>query len=74
MEQQKFFFTFGGNHYHPESGVRMKDYWIEITGTSEQARDKMVEIFGIKWSMQYNENTFEPKFFPNGCYQKIKIR
>ena len=44
--EQFWYFTFGGNHLHPHG-------YKKIWGTFGSARDEMVRVYGIKWSMQY---------------------
>lgn len=66
----KHYFTFGQNHVHPLTGVAMRDYWVEFEGTFEDARNKMFELFGNKWSMHY-EGSIDESYFPNGRYETI---
>jgi hypothetical protein len=68
----KWYFTFGQNHLHPLGGYSMKDFWIEVYGSHEEAREKVTRRFGDKWSMQYPEDAFDKKFFPKGCHEIIK--
>lgn len=42
----KWAFTFGVGH-----GLR--NYYVVIEGTYDEAKDKMMELFGRKWSWQY---------------------
>ena len=72
-KQRINYFTFGQNHFHPTTGEAMKDYWIEVIGGGSEAREKIVSIFGAKWSMHYNEDDFSSEYFPKGCYQKIQL-
>jgi hypothetical protein len=73
MEEMKtFYFTFGQMHTHPKTGEPMKDHWIEIVAPSEgAARDKMYELFGVKWSFQYDEQNFDTSYFIKGCHSRI---
>ena len=53
----------------------MKDYWVEVTGgTFIQAREKIVEKYGRKWSMQYSDATWNQRHFPKGRYETIEIK
>lgn len=70
-KKSTYYFTFGCNHVH--DGQLMADYWVEIHGTDEEARDKMFELYGEKWSMQYSEENFDRFWFPKGCYKRIVI-
>lgn len=76
MSAYTHYFTFGQAHVHPETFEPMKDYWIEIMASSRnEAREKMVEIFGLKWGLQYCERYFMKiyRMFPRGCYAKYEI-
>lgn len=65
-----FYFTFGQDHFHPETCVLLSDYWIRTIGFSFiEARKLMFGLFESKWSFQYNENDFESQYFPKGCYE-----
>ncbi len=43
---QKWYFTFGSNHAHPNG-------YVVIEGTFKEAREEMIELYGRNWSMQY---------------------
>jgi hypothetical protein len=47
-KKQNWYFTFGSGQ--PNDGKFIKFY-----GTFEEARQKMWDAFGAKWSMQYSE-------------------
>lgn len=70
---QKWYFTFGQNHTHPDTGQSMKDYWVESYGTYDEARQRMVAKYGRQWSMQYSEDNWEDhaKWFPKGRYENL---
>lgn len=71
-----YYFTFGQSHCHPETGERLKDYWVEIdTDDFVKAREKMFKEFDRKWSMQYDEKEFMRirKLFPKLCYARFDI-
>lgn len=69
---QTYYFTFGQQHVHPETGEKMRNYWVEIfAANSEEARITMFNIYGAKWSFQYTQDDFKPEYFPSGCYEKI---
>jgi hypothetical protein len=55
----KFYFTFGCGQAHENC------YHIIEADTSSEARKKMFERFGQKWSMQYDEKGW----FRNGTNQ-----
>lgn len=81
----KYYFSFGQQHIHPETGDALKDYWVEVimhddssklssmdvSILKEKARKIMFTRYGKKWSMQYEENQFNRDYFPKGCYQKL---
>ena len=62
-----FWFTFGQAHTHSFNGKTLdKDCVIEMEAPSyEAARARMIELFGGKWSMQY-EGMPEMKYYPKG--------
>lgn len=47
-KQNNWYFTFG-------NGQPYYGYFIKLYGTFNEARQKMVNAFGLKWSMQYSE-------------------
>lgn len=54
-------FTFGQTHVHSSCGRTFdKDTVVKIT--SDDPRTRMVELFGVKWGMQYNEKP-DMKYF-----------
>lgn len=61
------YFTFGQCHTHRINNQTLDcDTVVKIT--AEEPRDKMFELFGPKWSMEYDT---EPnmKFFPKGIIE-----
>lgn len=70
---KKYYFTFGTNHTHPETGDSMGDYWVEVHAENDnEARTIVISKFGLKWSIQYDPETFEQRWFPKGCYEILK--
>lgn len=65
------YFTFGQCHAHAVNGITFdKDCVVEIT--AEDPRQTMVDTFGAKWSMQYDEMPPETlRHFPRGI---IKLK
>ena len=63
----KTYFTFGQIHTHSINGQTLdKDWVVEIeTKTREEAREKMFELFGRKWAIQYSKKP-TMSFFPKG--------
>ena len=63
----KTYFTFGQNHAHRYNNITLdKDIVIEMsTKTHEQAREKMFELFGQKWSQQYDDK-IDLSYYPRG--------
>lgn len=45
-EKQDWYFTFGSNHEYAYC-------YTVIKGTREEAREQMVEMYGLKWAFQY---------------------
>lgn len=61
------YFTFGQGHIHTyNEEILDKDIVVKIT--AEDPRSRMFELFGNKWSMQYDEIP-NMKFFPRGIYE-----
>ena len=64
----KFFLTFGQQYRqerHPFGGH--PDGWFEVEAESEdQAREKIFEAMGPRWSFLYNEDDFTADYFPRG--------
>lgn len=60
------YFSFGQAHVHKINGIVFdKDIIVKIT--DEAPRKRMIELFGLKWSMEYHgKPTME--FFPRGIY------
>ncbi len=52
MKKEYWYFTFGVGH-----GNRM--FFVRIKGTSGEARERMIELFGTMWAFQYCEKEFE---------------
>lgn len=47
-------FTFGHGHVHPVTGEPLHRRFVRLTGSNEEeARDKMVRLFGVRWAFQY---------------------
>lgn len=64
-----FFIIFGQNHVHPETGEKMKDYYVEVEAPNRaEAYDKTRARFGLRWSLMYEEKQFEASFYPKGNY------
>ena len=66
----KTYFTFGQNHTHRYNNVTLdRDIVIMMeTKTHEEARKKMFELFGQKWSSQY-DNGMDLSYYPRGVYK-----
>lgn len=74
-----YYFTFGTAHV-TNDGVRLQNYWVRVLAKNTgEARDKFVEQFTSiemespdKFAFQYNDQTFEPEYFPSGEYRLIE--
>jgi len=53
-EPREWIFTFGGGHVHPATGESLSRRFVRLAGTKRAARERMVALFGIKWSHQYD--------------------
>lgn len=63
-EQKTLWFTFGQGQAHHLAGFTYDpDIVVKITAADPRAR--MVELFGMEWSMQYGEEP-DLTFFPRG--------
>jgi hypothetical protein len=51
--EQDWFFTFGADHTHPETGLRLGRNFVRIHGTCDTTREAMFKVFGNRWSHQY---------------------
>ena len=60
----KWYFSFGSGQVH-------NGKYHEIEGTFEEARKKMFERFGAKWSMQYSEKQWNNPSVDSMGYQGI---
>jgi hypothetical protein len=52
-EERDWIFTFGHGHYHPITGEPLVRRFVRVHGTWLGSRQKMLALFGQKWSMQY---------------------
>lgn len=50
---QDWFFTFGADHTHPDTGQRLGRNYVRIHGTCDSTREAMFAVFGNRWSHQY---------------------
>ena len=54
MEEQDWIFTFGYDHTHPVTGESLATRFVRVSAqTYVQARERMHESFGNRWSHQY---------------------
>src|SRR5688572_6860804 len=54
MEEQDWIFTFGYDHTHPVTGESLATNFVRVSAqTYVQARERMHESFGNRWSHQY---------------------
>lgn len=78
-EMSLFLFTFGQDHIHIYKTVGRRitldrDSVVEIDApNSGAARIKMFELFGRKWSMQYDGGKLNLEYFPRGIVLKLKV-
>lgn len=54
-EEQNYYFTFMLRQ------EELKDKYVKVFGTYNEARAKMVNNFGIEWAFQYTEKEFLPQ-------------
>jgi len=56
-----------GGQSHP-----LRDNWIEIVAENDGlARERMVESFGDKWALQYEDADWKPEYFPGGRVGRV---
>lgn len=53
-ETQDWFFTFGFDHTHPDTGDSLGKSYVRIYGTFSSARAEMNAAFGNRWASQYS--------------------
>lgn len=64
-----FFFTCGQAHVHQVGGGKVwdKDSVLQVNAPDEDtAREKVVQLFGQKWSNVYTEDDIGMEFYPKG--------
>lgn len=75
--EHNFYFTFGQKYsyeQHPTYEKATPNGWVRIVADSyEKARDKAFDLFGEHFSMQYTEQTWDPRFFPAGEIECITV-
>lgn len=64
------YFTFGQDHIHKIDGVIYdRDCVIKITAVNPRSR--MFELFGVKWSTEYNSlKELNIKHYPRGIFER----
>lgn len=75
MAKNNYYFTFGQVH-RTIDGISMKDNWVRVIAKDYiSARKIFIEQFSSinmespdKWAFQYEEDDFNPNFFPSGEY------
>lgn len=68
----KFYATFGQSHTHPDTGEKMKDYWMEAFGRDRrEALLAMYAKFADQWSHLYLETEFVKDYYPKGKYGEV---
>jgi hypothetical protein len=67
---KNFYFTFGQIHAHSVNGKTFdKDCVVKINAkNSNNARTKMFDTFGKKWSMEYHKLP-DMNFYPRGVFE-----
>lgn len=51
--ERDWIFTFGYEHFHPDTGKNLAHCYVRVHGDIETSRERMLEKFGKGWSMQY---------------------
>jgi len=70
-----YFFTCGQSHSHLIIGgaVWNKDSVLRVIARNEEdAREKVFELFGPKWSMCYGPDEIKMEYYRNGICATIK--
>lgn len=71
--QNLWVFSFGSDHAHRIDDVTFDmDSCLGIVGDCNATRDKIFELIGPKWSMQYRFDNWKPEYFPRGIVLWIK--
>ena len=67
--EEAYWFTLGQDHTHRINGMTFDcDAVIEIAGDYGSARERMVELCGVKWSHQYDKGKLDLGLFPRGVH------
>ncbi len=53
MNTDRWVFTFGYDHVHPETGQSLANHYIVLLGDVNETRRYMNDFFDRKWAMQY---------------------
>lgn len=54
----KRYFTFGYDHRHPVTGIRLASRYVVIEGeTRDACRTEMLNRFGRNWAFEYSEDS-----------------
>ena len=65
-ETKTAWFTFGQQHVHRINGFTY-DANVVVKITAPDPRARMIELFGAKWSMQYDsEEAVDLSYYPRG--------
>jgi hypothetical protein len=53
-ERRDWFFTFGTNHLHPDTGKNLGNSCVRVHGTFQSARAAIIDVFGTTWCGRYD--------------------
>lgn len=51
--EREWIFTFGYDHFHPETGKNLAHCYVSVFGDVDSSRERMMEKYGRNWAMQY---------------------
>ncbi|MBW8034105.1 MAG: hypothetical protein FVQ79_00105 [Planctomycetes bacterium] len=70
-----YYFSFGQDHTHRIDGVTLDaDVLLKVTAEGyNEARQKVFDAIGPKWSFQYDDDTMDLKYFPRGIVEVPSI-
>lgn len=72
-QAERWAFSFGHGQTHPDTGENLLDAYVVIPGEFDEARTKMVQAFGDRWSFPYSTEQIA-KVAPQFNMREIPMR
>lgn len=68
------YFSFGQSHVHRIDGITLDaDVILKVVGDPDDARQRVFDAIGAKWSMQYDDDSLKLEYFPRGVVEVPSI-